>query len=189
MARHPGRASAPQRNEETTDSLHAGAVGVPATLESSVPTNRMKKTDAAGMQQQQQLVDIGSGRPGDHVHWGPSTEGRNDPSAGSVGASVILGGTADWDTPRRKSTETGKTKRRNGEGDVSLLMRPHYALSVSEKHGHESTCRGTDRRESRSCILERPCPSPGRNHRWTARERLAHVVRPADSMAWRATAK
>jgi hypothetical protein len=32
-----------QTKEETTDNLHAGAIGTPATFRSSVPTNRKKK--------------------------------------------------------------------------------------------------------------------------------------------------
>jgi hypothetical protein len=81
----------------------------------------------------------------------------NNPSAGSVGASDILGGTADRDTPRntpqKKSKEMGKTNRKKTEKATAPLLQPHhYELSVLGKDGHESlhTVRRT---ELEACIV------------------------------------
>jgi hypothetical protein len=40
--------------------------------------------------------------------------------------------------PTRKSTKTGETKTRNGEGNGFTTHISHYVLSASEKHGHDS---------------------------------------------------
>jgi hypothetical protein len=44
---HSGGASPLQQNEETTDSLHTGTVGAPATFERTVPMNTTKKKNDA----------------------------------------------------------------------------------------------------------------------------------------------
>jgi hypothetical protein len=56
-----------------------------------------KTTETAGTQHPE---CIGLERPGDHAERGPSAAGRNGPSTGSVGASIIVGGTANRDAPR-----------------------------------------------------------------------------------------
>jgi hypothetical protein len=86
-------------------------------------------TDATGMQEQ--TVYVGLERPWDHARQEPSRAGQNDSSAGSVGASAILGGSADRDFPRRKSTKTGETNRRNGEEGYGFIT--HASLLCTQR--------------------------------------------------------
>jgi hypothetical protein len=76
-------------------------------------SRREETTDTAGVEQQ--TVYIVLEHPWDHALQGLSTAGWNDPSAGSVGASAILAGTADRDIPRKRSTKTRETNRTNEE--------------------------------------------------------------------------
>jgi hypothetical protein len=108
---YSGGASTPKRKEGTasmnlirkTSNVGYKTASTPETTES----RREEIMGVAGMQQQPMY--IGSEHPGHNVHQGPSTAGWNNPTAASVGASAIVGGTAKRDPPetlhRRKLTD------------------------------------------------------------------------------------
>jgi hypothetical protein len=70
---------------------------------------------------QREPVYVGSERPWDHAHQGLSMAGWNDSSAGSVGASAVLGATSSKDTPRKRLTKNSEMNGRN-EGDDSVIV-------------------------------------------------------------------
>jgi hypothetical protein len=121
-ARTIWRASPLQLNAERSNILHAGTVGVIATIREACPMNPMTK--AVGMQQP---VHTGLECPWDHTCQGVSIARLNNPSAGSVRMSVILEENAEGDTHRNTSQKRSIEKQVEEMKKVPAPSHPHSA--------------------------------------------------------------